>query len=201
MPKDPLDFHAIDHVEFYVSNARQAAHFYRTTLGLQPRAYAGLETGVRDRASWMLECGHVRFVLTSPIQPDLHQDISQHIAKHGDGVRDIALRVLDAKAAYEEAMRRGATSVAEPTAFEDGNGRFVRASIATYGDTIHSFIERENYQGFMPGFRPIENPLADHVGRNRPDQQDRYPGDEGPRQLQRPRGQLDCERAYVQHRR
>jgi 4-hydroxyphenylpyruvate dioxygenase len=158
MPKDPLDFHAIDHVEFYVSNARQAAHFYRTTLGLQPRAYAGLETGVRDRASWMLECGHVRFVLTSPIQPDLHQDISQHIAKHGDGVRDIALRVLDAKAAYEEAMRRGATSVAEPTAFEDGNGRFVRASIATYGDTIHSFIERENYHGFMPGFRPIENP-------------------------------------------
>jgi 4-hydroxyphenylpyruvate dioxygenase len=158
MPTDPLDFQAIDHVEFYVSNARQASHFYRTTLGLVPRAYAGLETGVRDRASWMLERGHVRFVLTSPIQPDLHTDIAQHIAKHGDGVKDIAMRVLDAKAAYDEAMRRGATSVQEPVAFEDGNGRFVRASIATYGDTIHSFIERENYQGFMPGFRAIENP-------------------------------------------
>jgi 4-hydroxyphenylpyruvate dioxygenase len=160
MQKDPLDFHAIDHVEFYVSNARQAAHFYRCSLGLQPRAYAGLETGVRDHASWMLERGHVRFVLTSPIQTDLRRDISEHIAKHGDGVKDIALRVLDAKAAYDEAMRRGATSVQEPTAFEDGNGRFVRASIATYGDTIHSFIERENYHGFMPGFRPIENPPA-----------------------------------------
>lgn len=157
---DPLDFQAIDHVEFYVSNARQAAHFYRSTLGLVPRAYAGLETGVRDKASWMMERGHVRFVLTSPLHPDLNKDISAHIAKHGDGVKDIALRVADAKAAYDEAVKRGAEGVSEPQTFEDGNGKFVRASIATYGDTIHSFIQRDDYAGFAPGFRPIENPPA-----------------------------------------
>ena len=158
MKVDPLDFQAIDHVEFYVSNARQAAHYYRTTLGLVPVAYAGLETGVRDRASWFLASDHVRFLLTSPLDPSSAPEISAHIAKHGDGVRDIALQVADARAAYAEAVRRGARSVREPEESEDANGRFVRASIATYGDTIHSFIERQEYRGAFPGFKAIENP-------------------------------------------
>jgi len=159
MTPDPLAFQSIDFVEFYVSNARQAAHFYRTTLGLTPLAYAGLETGVRDRASWLLGRGQVRFLLTSPLSPESAPEVSAHIARHGDGVRDIALRVKDATAAYEEAIRRGARSVHEPEAHEDSHGHFVRASIATYGDTIHSFIERERYHGILlPGFRPIENP-------------------------------------------
>jgi 4-hydroxyphenylpyruvate dioxygenase len=158
MAVDPLDFQAIDYVEFYVSNARQAAHFYRTVFGFRPVAYAGLETGVRDHASWLLTGGTVSFVLTSPLDPASRPDISQHIAKHGDGVKDIALRVRDAKAAYDEAVKRGARSILPPLAVEDECGRFVKATIATYGDTVHSFIEREDYRGFMPGFKPIENP-------------------------------------------
>ena len=159
--QDPLDFLAIDHVEFYVSNARQASHFYRSTLGLVPKAYAGLETGVRDFASWVLERGHVRFVLTSPLSPNLRTDISEHIARHGDGVKDIALRVRDAKAAHAEAVKRGATSVREPETLTDSHGKVVRASIATYGDTIHTFIEREDYAGpFLPGYKSVENPPA-----------------------------------------
>jgi 4-hydroxyphenylpyruvate dioxygenase len=108
MKADPLDFQGIDYVEFYVSNARQAAHFYRTALGLVPLAYAGLETGVRDRASWLLGSGQVRFRLTSPLTPNGDPEISAHIACHGDGVKDIALRVAGATAAYDEAVRRGA---------------------------------------------------------------------------------------------
>jgi 4-hydroxyphenylpyruvate dioxygenase len=158
MSSDPLDFHSIDYVEFYVSNARQAAHFYRTAFGFKPTAYAGLETGVRDRASWLLTGGAVRLVLTSPLDPSSRPDISAHIARHGDGVKDIALRVNDATAAYDEAMRRGATSVLPPTALEDECGKLVKATIATYGDTVHSFIEREQYRAFMPGFKAIDNP-------------------------------------------
>jgi len=158
MSSDPLDFHGIDYVEFYVSNARQAAHYYRTALGLLPVAYSGLETGVRDRASWLLRRGQVQFLLTSPLAPDAAPEVSRHIAQHGDGVRDIALRVSDARAAYDEALRRGAKGAQEPQEFEDGRGRFVRASIATYGDTLHSFIERQNYRGIYPGFKEIDNP-------------------------------------------
>jgi 4-hydroxyphenylpyruvate dioxygenase len=161
MTTDPLDLHAIDYVEFYVANARQAAHFYRTTLGLRPIAYSGLETGSRTHASWVLSRRHVRFVLTSPLLPDPHDPIAEHIAKHGDGVRDIALRVADAEAAYIEAIRRGGTSVQEPTTLRDEHGRVVKASIATYGDTIHSFISRDGYEGpFMPGYQAIESPPA-----------------------------------------
>ena len=160
MASDPFEFQAIDYVEFYVANARQAAHFYRTVLGLRPVAYAGLETGVRDRASWVLERRNIRFVLTSPLLPDPHHPIAAHIARHGDGVRDIALRVADAAAAYAEALRRGARSVMEPVTTTDDYGRVTRASIATYGDTVHTFVERDGYEGvFMPGFQPIENPL------------------------------------------
>src|SRR5262249_27092928 len=136
MTSDPLDLQGIDYVELYVSNARQAAHFYRTALGLRPVAYAGLETGVRDRASWVLVRRNIRFVLTAPLLPDSQNPIAAHIARHGDGVRDIALRVADASAAYDEALRRGARSVRAPAATEDAHGRVVRASIATYGDTI-----------------------------------------------------------------
>jgi len=157
MASDPLDLQGIDYVEFYVANARQAAHFYRTTLGLLPLAYAGLETGLRDRASWVLARRNIRFVLTAPLLPDPQHPIAAHVARHGDGVKDIALRVADATAAYREAMRRGARGIQEPTAIEDQHGRVIRASIATYGDTIHTFVQRDGYEGaFMPGFQPIE---------------------------------------------
>lgn len=140
-----------------MSNARQAAHFYRSTLGLTPLAYAGLETGLRDRASYVLQRRNVRFVLTAALTPD--HPIATHVARHGDGVKDIALRVRDAAAAYQAAMLNGATSVHGPTAAEDRDGRVVKASIATYGDTIHSFIEREGYKGpFMPGYQTIAQP-------------------------------------------
>jgi len=157
MNHDPLDLQAIDYVEFYVSNALQAAHFYRTTLGLTPIAYAGLETGIRDRASYVLQRRNVRFVLTAPLSPDPNHPIAAHVARHGDGVKDIALRVRDARAAYDLAVERGAISVRQPELLEDEHGQVVRASIATYGDTIHTFVERAGYAGrFMPGYHPIE---------------------------------------------
>jgi 4-hydroxyphenylpyruvate dioxygenase len=159
MSSDPLDLHGIDYLEFYVSNARQAAHFYRTTLGLTPVAYAGLETGLRDRTSYVLQRRNVRFVLTAPLLPDAAHPVTGFVARHGDGVKDMALRVADAEAAYHEALRRGARGVLEPTVSEDANGRVVRAAIATYGDVIHSLVQRDGYEGpFMPGFRAIENP-------------------------------------------
>jgi 4-hydroxyphenylpyruvate dioxygenase len=152
---DPLDLLGIDYVEFYVSNARQAAHFYRNTLGLAPSAYAGLETGCRDRASYVLQRRNVRFVLTAPLLPA--HPIAAHVAHHGDGVKDIALRVYDAAAAFEAAVARGAIGVSSPTTLDDDYGRVVRASIATYGDTIHSFIERDGYEGpFLPGYQPLD---------------------------------------------
>ncbi len=158
---DPLALQAIDYVEFYVSNARQAAHFYRTTLGLRPVAYAGLETGSRERASWVLSRRNIRFVLTSPLLPNPDDPVAVHVARHGDGVKDIALRVEDAAAAYHEALARGAHGIQEPTPYEDEHGRVIKASIATYGDTIHSFIQRDGYEGpFLPGFRAIANPPA-----------------------------------------
>jgi 4-hydroxyphenylpyruvate dioxygenase len=158
MSSDSLEFQGIDYVEFYVSNARQAVHFYRTALGLVPIAYSGLETGVRDRASWLVGRGQVLFLLTSPLTSESAPEIGRHIVAHGDGVRDIALRVHDARAAFEEAVARGGRVVQEPQEFEDGFGRFVRATIATYGDTVHSFIERDNYRGILPGFKKIEDP-------------------------------------------
>lgn len=160
MNRDPLELHAIDYVEFYLSNARQAAHFYRTALGLTPVAYTGLETGTRDHASFVMQRRNVCFVLSSPLLPDPEHPIAAFVAQHGDGVKDIALRVADAEAAYSEAVRRGARGVQEPHVLEDDHGQVVRASIATYGDVIHSFIQRDGYGGaFLPGFRPIKNTL------------------------------------------
>src|SRR5579864_8807113 len=134
-----------DHVELWVGNARQAAYHYRKAFGFDVIAYAGPETGVRDRASYVLQQGKVRLVLTAPLGPE--GDIAEHVRTHGDGVRTIALRVEDATAAYEAATRRGARSVAEPSRSEDEHGVITHASIATYGDTVHTFVERDEYTG------------------------------------------------------
>ncbi len=143
-----------DHIEFYVGNAKQAAHFYETTFGFVPIAYAGLETGVRDRASYVLEQGKIRLVLTSALTGD--SPIARHTMEHGDGVKDIALQVPDATKAFQETVSRGARPAMEPTVSEDSFGRVVRSAIYTYGETIHSFIERDDYAGpFLPGYRAV----------------------------------------------
>jgi 4-hydroxyphenylpyruvate dioxygenase len=144
-----------DYIEFYVGNAKQAAHYYATTFGFTPIAYAGMETGQRDRASYVLEQGKIRLVLTSGLGPE--SPICQHALLHGDGVKDVALEVPDAAAAYNEALRRGAKSAYELLTLEDTFGRIKRAGIYTYGETVHSFVERSDYAGpFLPGYRAIE---------------------------------------------
>jgi 4-hydroxyphenylpyruvate dioxygenase len=162
--RDFLPLKGTDHVEFYVGNARQAAHFYRTAFGMSLVAYAGPETGLRDRASYVLQQGKVRFVLTTPLRRG--NPIADHIAAHGDGVRSIALWVDDARRAWRETTRRGAISVTEPYEISDDHGHAILASIRTYGDTIHTFVERDGYNGpFLPGFRRVESdPLARPVG-------------------------------------
>ncbi|MBV8195867.1 MAG: 4-hydroxyphenylpyruvate dioxygenase [Candidatus Dormibacteraeota bacterium] len=141
-----------DHVELFVGNARQAAFHYQRAFGFDVVAYAGPETGVRDRASYVLEQGKVRLVLTAPLGPE--GDIADHVREHGDGVKRIALRVGDATAAFEAATARGARSVAQPARAEDEHGVITYASIATYGDTVHTFVERDEYAGVhWPGYR------------------------------------------------
>ena len=159
--RDFLPLKGTDHVEFYVGNARQAAYFYRTAFGMSLVAYAGPETGQRDRASYVVQQGKIRFVLTTPLRSS--DPIAEHIHRHGDAVRVIALWVDDARRAWQETTSRGAISVAEPYVKSDENGKVVLSSIRTYGDTIHTFVERNAYTGpFMPGFRAIEE---DHVAR------------------------------------
>jgi 4-hydroxyphenylpyruvate dioxygenase len=154
--KDFLPLNGTDHVEFYVGNARQAAYFYRAGFGMRLIAYAGPETGLRDRASYVLEQGKIRFVLTTPLRPD--SEIAEHVRRHGDGVRDIALWVDDARQAWKETVRRGARSVREPVELKDEFGSVKMASIATYGETIHTFVERSKYRGaFMPGYRLVND--------------------------------------------
>ncbi|MDL5046325.1 4-hydroxyphenylpyruvate dioxygenase [Oscillatoria amoena NRMC-F 0135] len=149
---DFLPLNGTDYVEFYVGNAKQAAHYYKTAFGFQSHAYAGPETGVRDRASYVLVQNKLRFVFTTPLQPD--GAIAEHIFKHGDGVKVLALWVDDARSAWEETTKRGAKSYMEPVVEKDEHGEVVRAGIHTYGDTVHIFVERKNYNGlFMPGFR------------------------------------------------
>ncbi len=153
-----------DHLEFYVGNAKQAAQYYCTTFGFVPVAYAGLETGSRDRASYVVQQGKIRFVLSSGLGPE--SPIAQHALLHGDGVKDIALEVPDAERAYQNALARGARSAAPPEVLEDRYGKVKRAAIFTYGETIHSFIERGEYAGpFLPGFRSLE-PRAEQLGRD-----------------------------------
>ncbi len=149
-----LDFMPIlgtDYVEFYVSNAKQAAHFYRSAFGFKAHAYAGLETGFKDRQSYVVIQDKIRLVFTSPLHSGT--DMGRHIDKHGDGVKVIALWVEDAKYAYQEAMNRGAKSYFEPITESDDHGEVIRAGIHTYGETVHIFVERKNYNGtFLPGY-------------------------------------------------
>lgn len=149
--KDFLPINGTDYVELFVGNAKQAAHYYKTAFGFQSLAYAGLETGLRDRTSYVLQQGKIRLVLTTPFDPE--SEISEHIRKHGDGVKYIALWVDDARSAYNETIKRGAKPFMKPTVMKDNQGEIVRSGIHTYGETIHIFIERKNYQGvFIPGF-------------------------------------------------
>jgi len=154
--EDFLPLQGTDYVEFYVGNAKQAAHYYKTVFGFQSLAYSGPETGVRDRASYVLRQNKLTFVLTTPIRAQ--NPIADHVYKHGDGVKAIALRVNDATSAWEETTKRGGKSYMEPKTLKDDNGEVVMSGIHTYGDVVHLFIERENYRGvFMPGFRKWES--------------------------------------------
>jgi 4-hydroxyphenylpyruvate dioxygenase len=147
-----------DHVEFYVGNAKQAAHYYRTAFGFRPVAYAGPETGVPGRASYVMAQGSIRFVLTAGLAPD-HPAVL-HQAAHGDGVRSIAFAVDDVEAAYRSLAAHGATPVSEPTEAHDPDGAVITASIAAYGDTIHTFVQRTGYRGsFLPGYARVD-PVA-----------------------------------------
>ena len=148
---DVFPINGTDYVEFYVGNARQAAGYYQTAFGFQLVGYRGPETGVRDRVTYLLSQNKIRLLLTSALGPE--GPIAQHVNRHGDGVRDIALWVDDARDAHRKAVERGATSVQEPTVLTDEQGEIVIGAIAIYGDTIHSLVERRNYRGlFMPGF-------------------------------------------------
>ncbi|WP_207513624.1 4-hydroxyphenylpyruvate dioxygenase [Longitalea luteola] len=149
---DFLPLEGTDYVEFYVGNAKQAAHFYKTAFGFQSLAYAGPETGVKDRASYAIRQNKLTFVLTTPLRAG--NPIADHIYKHGDGVKVLALRVQDATKAWQETTSRGGKSYMEPTRLTDESGEVVLSGIHTYGDTVHVFVERKNYTGaFMPGFK------------------------------------------------
>ncbi len=155
---DFLPLNGTDYVEFYVGNAKQAAHFYSSAFGFEMIGYRGPETGIRESASYLLKQDKIRFVFTAPLQPE--GPIAEHVHKHGDGVRDLAIWVDDARSAYEETSKRGAKHVHEPIVLEDEHGEIVKSAIGTYGDTIHTFVERKNYNGlFMPGFVAFEKPF------------------------------------------
>lgn len=154
--EDFLPLNGTDYIEIYCGNAKQSSYFYRTAFGFQLVAYAGPETGVRDRASYVLQQGKIRLMLTTPLHPD--NEMTAHIARHGDGVKVLALWVDDARAAWEATTARGARSAHAPTTLVDEFGEVVTASIHTYGDTIHTFVERKNYTGtFMPGYKAVDD--------------------------------------------
>ena len=154
--QDFLPLLGTDYVEFYVGNAKQAAHFYKSAFGFQSLAYAGLETGVRDRASYVLKQDKIRLVFTTALTSN--SPIGEHVKKHGDGVKVVALWVEDATAAFEETVKRGAKPFMEPTTEKDGDGEVVRSGIYTYGETIHLFVERKNYNGiFLPGYQELKS--------------------------------------------
>ncbi|MBK6861749.1 MAG: 4-hydroxyphenylpyruvate dioxygenase [Saprospiraceae bacterium] len=153
--QDFLPILGTDYVELYVGNAKQAAHFYKTALGFQELAYAGLETGLKDRCSYVLQQGKIKLVLTTPLTRD--SEIAQHVREHGDGVKVIALWVQDAYKAYEETVKRGARPYLNPMESKDANGTVRMSGIHTYGDTVHLFIERGGYRGiFLPGYEKWE---------------------------------------------
>jgi len=151
MSKDPVPLKAVHHVEFYVGNAKQAAYYYRKAFGYDQIAYSGLETGDREKASYVLAQGRIRMVFSTPLNGN--NELAEHIRKHGDGVKDIAFHVDDAKACYEACIARGAKSAKEPETISDEYGSITKASIFTYGETVHSFISHNDYDGpFLPGF-------------------------------------------------
>ncbi|MFY0683665.1 MAG: 4-hydroxyphenylpyruvate dioxygenase [Balneola sp.] len=161
---DHLGLQDVDYVEHYVSNAKQTAHYYITTFGFELKAYSGLETGVRDRSSYYLEQGNIRFVITAPLNSK--SPISDFVHKHGDGIKDIALHVEDVDRAFNESVKKGAVAVEEPHSISDENGTIRKAAIKTYGDVVHSFIDRTEYDGvFFPKFVPKESLInAESVG-------------------------------------
>lgn len=162
---EKFTINGFDHCELYVSNAKQAAHFYRTALGFQPIAYRGLETGTRDRVSYVMKQNKIRFVLTSALEKD--SPIGRHVEYHGDGVRDISFTVNDSEKAWKETTGKGAESVLEPTLIEDDRGEAVLSTIKTFGDTTHTFVQRNNYKGvFLPGYEVYQNDeqIADPSG-------------------------------------
>ena len=166
-----------DYCEFFVSNAKQAAHFYQKTMGFELIAYQGLETGNRDKVSYVLNQNKINFLITSPLKKNT--EIGKHIDTHGDGIRDIAFTVDNSTIAYEESISRGAISEYEPKTINDNNGSAIISAIKTFGDTIHTFVERKNYNGpFLPGFKDIQSPKnntkkslfhIDHIVGNQPD--------------------------------
>src|SRR5688572_14937463 len=160
--QDFLPLNGTDYVEFYVGNAKQAAHFYKTAFGFQSLAYAGPETGVKDRVSYVLVQNKLRFVLTTPLRPG--SEMSMHVDMHGDGVKVLAIWVEDARKTFEETVKRGAKPFLEPVVEKDEFGEVVRSGIHTYGETVHIFVERKNYNGpFLPGYKTWEskyNPTA-----------------------------------------
>ncbi len=158
--QDFLPIKGIDYVEFWVGNARQASAYYRALWGFTPVAFSGLETKVRDRASYLMVQNDIRFLLTAPLTPD--GEIAEHVHRHGDGVKDIAFLVDDVESAWRETTTRGAVSVLEPTEIDAGeDGVLRRSAVRTYGEVIHSFIDRNDYHGvFMPGYRKVKKPAA-----------------------------------------
>ncbi len=171
MSDDFLPINGTDYVEFYVGNAKQAAYYYQTAFGFQPLAYKGLETGDKEKTSYVLVQDKIRFVFTTALVPD--SEIGDHVKKHGDGVRVVALWVDDAAGAFRETTKRGAKPFLEPVVEEDQHGKVVRSGIHTYGDTVHIFLERKDYRGpFLPGFvkwdpayktEPIGLKYVDHM--------------------------------------
>jgi len=153
---DFLPLEGTDYVEFYVGNAKQSAHFYKTAFGFQSLAYSGPETGVKEKASYVIRQNKLTFVLTTPLQSE--GPIADHVRKHGDGVKVLALRVPDATSAWKETTKRGGKSYLEPKTLKDDHGQVVLSGIHTYGDTVHLFIERNDYTGaFMPGYEKWES--------------------------------------------
>lgn len=177
MSSQPYSIKGFDHCELYVGNAKQTAHYYQSTMGFRPIAYRGLETGSRDRVSYVLNQDHINLVITSPLEKNT--DIGVHIDCHGDGIKDVAFTVDDSEMAWKTSIDRGAISVLKPTLISDENGETRISAIETFGDTIHTFVERDQYEGpFLPGFQAYnfgrENETAglvhiDHVVGNQPD--------------------------------
>ena len=182
MTSDLMPILGYDAIEFYVGNARQAAHYYRTAYGFDVVAYAGPEHGVRDRCSYVLEQNGVRFVMTAGLSAD--SPIVEHHARHGDGVKDVAFSVPDAEESFRVAVERGAEPHREPYVVEDDHGKLVISAIKAYGETIHSFVDRSNYSGvYAPGYKPTKH--------QRPAEGPRGGGRQAPRALRAvPRSRL-----------